>query len=58
MLLSTLALFLFASRISYRIRKLRTAAEHAIDEHGRIHVTLKGSKARDEIGDLSRMRTP
>lgn len=54
MLLSTLALFLFASRISTRIRKLRTAAEHAIDEHGRIHTTFEGSKVRDEIGDLSR----
>ena len=54
MLLSTLILFLFASRISTRIRKLRTAAEHAIDEHGRIHKTFEGSKVRDEIGDLSR----
>ena len=52
--LSTLALFLFASRISSRIRKLRTAAEHAIDEHGRIHSSFEGSKVEDEIGDLSR----
>jgi dedicated sortase system histidine kinase len=54
MLLSTLALFLFASRISYRIRKLRSQAEHAIDEHGRIHTVFKGSGVNDEIGDLSR----
>ena len=54
MLLSTLALFLFASRISYRIRKLRSQAEHAIDEHGRIHTAFKGSGVNDEIGDLSR----
>ncbi len=54
MILSTLALFLFASRISYRIRKLRTQAEHAIDEHGRIHTSFKGSGVNDEIGDLSR----
>jgi dedicated sortase system histidine kinase len=54
MLLSTLALFLFASRISYRIRKLRSQAEHAIDEQGRIHTTFKGSNVNDEIGDLSR----
>lgn len=54
MLLSTFALFLFASRISYRIRKLRTQAEHAIDEHGRIHTAFKGSGVQDEIGDLSR----
>ena len=54
MLLSTLALFLFASRISYRIRKLRSQAEHVIDEQGRIHTTFKGSNVNDEIGDLSR----
>ncbi len=54
MLLSTFALFLFASRISYRIRKLRSQAEHAIDEHGRIHTAFKGSVVQDEIGDLSR----
>ncbi len=54
MILSTFALFLFASRISYRIRKLRTQAEHAIDEHGRIHTSFKGSGVNDEIGDLSR----
>ncbi|MEM7401378.1 MAG: proteobacterial dedicated sortase system histidine kinase, partial [Pseudomonadota bacterium] len=54
MLLSTLALFLFASRISYRIRKLRAQAEHAIDEQGRIHTEFKGSGVNDEIGDLSR----
>ncbi len=54
MLLSTLALFLFASRISFRIRKLRSQAEQAIDEHGRIHTKFKGSNVQDEIGDLSR----
>lgn len=54
MLLSTLALFLFASRISYRIRKLRTQAEQAIDEQGRVHTKFKGSGVQDEIGDLSR----
>ncbi|QMU60444.1 MAG: proteobacterial dedicated sortase system histidine kinase [Gammaproteobacteria bacterium] len=54
MLLGTLALFLFASRISYRIRKLRSQAEQAIDEQGRIHTVFKGSGVNDEIGDLSR----
>ncbi len=54
MLLSTLALFLFASRISYRIRKLRSQAEQVIDEQGRIHAAFKGSSVNDEIGDLSR----
>lgn len=54
MLLGTLALFLFASRISYRIRKLRSQAEHAIDKHGRVHSAFKGSAVNDELGDLSR----
>ena len=54
MLLSTLALFLFASRISFRIRKLRAQAEHAIDEQGRVNSSFKGSGVNDEIGDLSR----
>ncbi len=54
MLLSTLALFLFASRISFRIRKLRTQAEQVIDEQGRIHASFQGSAVNDEIGDLSR----
>lgn len=50
----TLALFLFASRISSRIRKLRNETEQAIDEQGKIRHQIKGSKTRDEIGDLSR----
>ncbi|MFT4927690.1 MAG: two-component system sensor histidine kinase ChvG, partial [Phenylobacterium sp.] len=54
MSLGTLALFLFASRISSRIRKLRNETEQAIDEQGKIKNILKGSKTRDEIGDLSR----
>lgn len=54
MTLGTLALFLFASRISSRIRKLRNETEQAIDEQGKIKNILKGSKTRDEIGDLSR----
>ena len=54
MTLGTLALFLFASRISSRIRKLRNETEQAIDEQGKIKNILKGSTTRDEIGDLSR----
>ncbi|MDO6764049.1 proteobacterial dedicated sortase system histidine kinase [Agarivorans sp. 1_MG-2023] len=50
----TLSLFLFASSISSRIRKLRDQAEKAIDSQGRVTATLPGSKDRDEIGDLSR----
>ncbi len=52
--LGTLAFFLFASRISSRIRRLRNQAEWAIDEHGRIQQHLPTINANDEIGDLSR----
>lgn len=54
MSLGTLALFLFASRISSRIRRLRNETEQAIDEQGKIRHHIEGSKTRDEIGDLSR----
>lgn len=54
MSMGTLALFFFASSISNRIRKLRDEAENAIDSQGRVRNNLKPSKARDEIGDLSR----
>ncbi|WP_158966070.1 proteobacterial dedicated sortase system histidine kinase [Paraglaciecola sp. L3A3] len=53
-LISTLALFLIASRISWRIRQLRNATENAIDHNGKIIGTIKPSNTRDEIGDLSR----
>ncbi|HET6756296.1 MAG TPA: proteobacterial dedicated sortase system histidine kinase, partial [Burkholderiales bacterium] len=53
-LLGTLTLFLFASRLSSRIRKLRNQTERAIDPQGRVRKITEGSKARDEIGDLSR----
>lgn len=53
-LLATLSLFLFASRISSRIRRLRDATEDAIDVNGKIIGTLEPSKTGDEIGDLSR----
>jgi two-component system sensor histidine kinase ChvG len=54
MTMGTLALFLFASRISSRIRKLRNETEQAIDEQGKIKSFIQGSTAQDEIGDLSR----
>jgi dedicated sortase system histidine kinase len=50
----TSALFIFASRISSRIRKLRNDTEHAIDVNGKIIGNIEPSKTRDEIGDLSR----
>lgn len=62
LLLATLAVFLlgavallwFASRLSGRIRRLRDAAEGAVDARGRIAGPLPGSRAGDEIGDLAR----
>jgi len=54
MLLGALAFFLFASRISNRIRTLSNQAELAIDEHGRINGNVDTSTANDEIGDLAR----
>jgi dedicated sortase system histidine kinase len=53
-LISTLALFLIASRISWRIRKLRNETESAIDQQGKIIGDIVPSNVRDEIGDLSR----
>lgn len=50
-----LILLLFASRLSYRIRKLRNEAEAAIDAKGRVLSGLQQSaRVNDEIGDLSR----
>jgi len=54
MSLGTFALFIFASRISSRIRKLRNQTESAIDGHGKIIGKIHSSTSRDEIGDLSR----
>ena len=56
-LISTLALFLIASRISWRIRKLRDETESAIDQQGKIIGEIVPSTTRDEIGDLSRTFT-
>jgi dedicated sortase system histidine kinase len=54
LLIGSLALTLFASRLSARIRALRDEAEAAIDAQGRVRGALTGSNAGDEIGDLSR----
>ena len=54
-LIVMLVLLLFASRLSYRIRKLSSEAEAAIDLKGRVRGGLKQSAlVNDEIGDLSR----
>ena len=45
--------FLFATRLSGRIRRLRDAAEQALDRSGEVR-RVPVSTARDEVGDLSR----
>ncbi len=48
----TAMILLFASYLSFRLRKLSQQAEQAIDEHGRVvgEITLKESN--DELGEL------
>lgn len=53
MLVIGLSLFLFASRLGQRIRRLSLAAEQAIARDGAAG-TFPRSDARDELGDLSR----
>jgi dedicated sortase system histidine kinase len=54
LLVGTLALTAFATRLTARIRRLRDDAEAAIDVAGRSRAPLASSSAGDEIGDLSR----
>ena len=54
LLVGSVALTLYASRLSSRIRRLRDEAEAAIDAQGRARGTVAASTAGDEIGDLSR----
>ena len=49
-----LVLLLFASRLSWRLRRLRDEAENAIDSKGRVRGLATAEYANDEIGDLSR----
>ena len=44
----------YASLLSFRIRRLARAAESALGPRGEISTGLPGSRASDEIGDLSR----
>ncbi len=53
-LAGALTLLAFASRLSTRLRRLRDEAEAAIDSQGRVRRVVAGSRAGDEIGDLSR----
>lgn len=52
--LTALLVLGFASRLSWRIRRLADEAESAIDAHGRIQHLSAASTAGDEVGDLSR----
>lgn len=54
LVIGTFALFLFASRISSRIRRLRNDTELAIDPQGKIIGMIPTQHASDEIGDLGR----
>jgi dedicated sortase system histidine kinase len=53
-LLGATALLLFASRLSWRIRRLRDEVEQALDGQGRVSGAVRGRAAGDEIGDLAR----
>ena len=50
----TLLLIIFATRLSFRLRKLSAQAATAIDKHGRVIGDVTVSQATDEIGELSR----
>jgi len=54
LLLGSLALTLYATWLTSRIRRLRNDADTAIDAQGRLTGELAGSTAKDEIGDLAR----
>src|SRR5262249_38084124 len=47
-------MFLFASSVSRRLRRLRNEAEQAIDAQGRVTQHFRATRDGDEIGDLSR----
>jgi len=50
--LSTITLLTFATRLSYRIQRLRDDTNDVISDDGRITGTLTPQVANDEIGDL------
>ena len=49
-----LILLLFGASLSFRIRRLRNAAERAVRSSGRLHGPLPLVDADDELGDLAR----
>lgn len=54
MLIAASALFGYAGWLSYRVRKLKTAAENALTPEGRLRGNFPRSRTIDEVGDLSR----
>ncbi len=52
--LTALVMLLFAGVLSFRIRRLRNAAERALRGQGGSDKSFPHSTARDELGDLSR----
>ncbi|GAB2190010.1 proteobacterial dedicated sortase system histidine kinase [Sessilibacter sp. MAH1] len=53
-LISGFALLVYASWLSYRIRKLKRYVDQSIDSEGSVHTLIPVSKAKDEIGELYR----
>jgi two-component system, OmpR family, sensor histidine kinase ChvG len=47
------ALMFFAWRLAFRVRRLQTEADRAIDANGRITGAISGVASRDEIGALA-----
>jgi two-component system sensor histidine kinase ChvG len=47
-------LLAFSTRLTTRIRRLHAEAEGAIDPQGRVRGSITDTRARDEIGDLTR----
>lgn len=52
--MGALTLLAYATRLSFRIRRLRDEVERAIDRQGRVRGEIPPSTAGDEVGDLSR----
>jgi len=55
--IASIILLAFASRLSFRVRRLRDATEKSITPDGRVVGNIKTIHAGDEIGDLSRSIT-
>lgn len=49
-----LGYFIYAMVLAWRIRRLNKTLQHVMDDKGKIHANLPSSRAKDEIGDLSR----